>query len=94
MNTSLPGKHKRVDVRYFLAAAQPYIFARRTWFPNKLPIKGSDRHLTDYVVRLRLVATVNDIAFLFVGKHRIGGRGAIPRALQLARIDGDPVKLH
>ena len=49
------------------AAARPFV-------REHLIVQGRHRHDADDVVCSRLVAAVDDVALLFVGEHRIGGR--------------------
>src|SRR5271166_1379045 len=52
------------------AAARPFV-------REHLIVQGGHRHDADDVVRLRLVAAIDDVALLFVGEHRIGGRRTV-----------------
>jgi hypothetical protein len=56
-------------------------------------IKRSNRHLSDDIVCLCLIAAVDDVPPRFVVEHRVGGRRTILRALQFARIDDGAIKV-
>jgi hypothetical protein len=50
-----------------------------------LRIETSHRHFADDIIRLCLIAPVNNVPFLFVSKYGIGCRGAISSPLHFIR---------